>query len=74
MTKKILIISASPRRHGNSDILCDQFVAGVKEAGHDVEKVFLRDKNINIARAATPVKKQKGYVLTRMICPNCFKR
>ena len=41
MTKKVLIISASPRRHGNSETLCDQFSMGAKEAGHEVEKVFL---------------------------------
>ena len=47
MTKKVLIISASPRRGGNSDALCDQFLLGAKEAGHSVEKVFLRDHKIN---------------------------
>ena len=47
MSKKVLIISASPRKGGNSDLLCDQFLKGAKEAGHDVEKVFLRDRKIN---------------------------
>ena len=46
MSKKVLIISASPRKGGNSDVLCDQFLLGAKEAGHEVEKVFLRDKKI----------------------------
>ena len=47
MSKKVLIISASPRKGGNSDTLCDQFLLGAQEAGHNVEKVFLRDKKIN---------------------------
>ncbi len=47
MSKKVLILSASPRRGGNSDTLCDQFALGAKEAEHEVEKVFLRDKKIN---------------------------
>lgn len=47
MSKKVLIISASPRKGGNSDTLCDEFLRGVKEAGHDAEKIFLRDKKIN---------------------------
>ena len=47
MSKNILVLSASPRKGGNSDILCDQFVLGAKEAGHQVEKIFLRDKKIN---------------------------
>ncbi len=44
--KKVLIISASPRKHGNSDLLCDRFAEGARENGNDVEKVFLADKNI----------------------------
>ena len=47
MSKKVLIISSSPRKGGNSDVLCDQFLLGAKEAGHSVEKVFLRDHKIN---------------------------
>lgn len=44
--KKILILSSSPRRGGNSDRLCDRFLDGAREAGHTVEKIFLKDKNI----------------------------
>ncbi len=47
MAKKLLIISASPRKGGNSDTLCDQFMLGAREAGNQVEKVLLRDKKIN---------------------------
>ena len=47
MSKKVLIISASPRKGGKSYALCDQFLLGAKEAGHNVEKVFLRDHKIN---------------------------
>jgi len=46
MSKKVLILSGSPRKGGNSDLLCDQFLLGAKEAGHQVEKVFLQDKQI----------------------------
>lgn len=45
--KKVLIISASPRKGGNSDTLCDKFLEGAKSAGHQAEKVNLRDKKIN---------------------------
>ena len=47
MNKKVLIISASPRRGGNSDTLCDQFMMGANEAGNKAEKIFLQDKKIN---------------------------
>lgn len=47
MSKKILIISSSPRKGGNSDVLCDEFLKGAKSAGHECEKIFLKDKKIN---------------------------
>lgn len=47
MNKKILIISSSPRKGGNSDLLCDQFAKGALDAGHQAEKIFLSDKTIN---------------------------
>lgn len=47
MNKKVLILSSSPRRGGNSDMLCDEFMRGASDAGNQVEKVFLRDKTIH---------------------------
>lgn len=47
MSKNVLIISASPRKGGNSDLLCDQFLKGAREAGHAAEKVFLPEHKIH---------------------------
>ncbi len=47
MSKKVIILSASPRKGGNSDLLCDQFMRGAEERGHSVEKIFLRHETIN---------------------------
>lgn len=47
MSKKVLVISASPRKNGNSDLLCDEFIKGAVTAGNEVEKVFLGDLKIN---------------------------
>jgi multimeric flavodoxin WrbA len=47
MMKKVLVLSASPRKGGNSDLLCDQFMLGAENAVHQVEKIFIRDKTIN---------------------------
>ena len=44
--KNVLIISSTPRKGGNSDILCDEFAAGAKEVGNKVEKVRIADKKI----------------------------
>ena len=48
---KVLIISSSPRKGGNSDVLCDQFAKGAAEAGYEVEKVNLREKRLSPCRA-----------------------
>ena len=45
--KRVLILSGSPRKGGNSDLLCDEFARGAEEAGGIVEKIFLADYNIS---------------------------
>ncbi|MDD1687098.1 flavodoxin family protein [Methanoregula sp.] len=47
MSQRVLILSASPRKGGNSDLLCDQFMKGAIEAGNQAEKIHVPDKNIN---------------------------
>jgi len=60
MAKKVLILSASPRKGGNSDLLCDQFRLGAQEAGHQVEKVFLRDHPIGYCTGCEACQKNGG--------------
>lgn len=48
--KKVLILSGSPRKGGNSDTLCDQFAKGAQEAGHSVEKIRVAGKDIGFCR------------------------
>lgn len=50
MCKKVLILSGSPRRNGNSDILCNEFARGAEEVGHKVEKIRVAEKNIGYCR------------------------
>ena len=50
--KNVLIISGSPRREGNTDLLCDEFARGAKEAGARVEKIFLGDYDIKFFQEA----------------------
>lgn len=45
--KKILVLSSSPRKNGNSDILCEQFIKGAKESGHNTEKIYISNMKIN---------------------------
>lgn len=43
MEIKVLGISGSPHRHGNTETLLDSFLDGAKAAGASVEKVVLKD-------------------------------
>ena len=51
MSKKVLILSGSPRKGGNSDILCDEFMRGALEAGSTVEKIRIAEKKIGYCSA-----------------------
>ena len=44
--KKVLIISASPRKNGNMATLYARFAQGAQESGNIVEREFLAEKNI----------------------------
>ena len=49
--KQVLILSASPRKNGNSDLLCDELKKGAEESGHTVEKISLYERKIGFCRA-----------------------
>lgn len=74
MSKKILILSASPRRNGNSDILCSQFALGAGEAGHIVEKVFLKDKHIKYCSGCYTCEKTNGVCAYKDDMPEILQK
>lgn len=49
--KKVLILSGSPRKGGNSDLLCNEFMRGAIENGNQVEKIRVAEKKIGYCRA-----------------------
>lgn len=51
MKKKVLILSGSPRKGGNSDLLCDELMRGALGSGNVVEKIRPAEKNIGYCRA-----------------------
>jgi multimeric flavodoxin WrbA len=63
MSKKVLVLSSSPRKNGNSEILCEQFMNGAIEAGHYVEKIFLSDKKINYCIACESCSRNNGVCI-----------
>ena len=50
MSKTVLIVSSSPRKDGNSETLADAFAQGAREAGHSVETVRLREKQLGFCK------------------------
>lgn len=73
--RKVIILSGSPRKGGNSDTLCDEFMKGALESGHKVEKIFVAEKNIGYCKACyackntgiCAIKDDMAEVLNKMI-------
>ena len=57
MSKNVLVISTSPRKGGNSDMLADEFMRGALEAGNQAEKITLYDKELNFCRGCLACQK-----------------
>ena len=50
MSKRILVLSTSPRIGGNSETLADVFIKGAEEAGHETKKICLYYKKIEFCK------------------------
>lgn len=50
MNKKVLIISSSPRKGGNSETLAAAFAKGALEAGNEAETIYLREKQYGFCK------------------------
>ena len=50
MNKKVLILSSSPRKGGNSETLAAAFAKGAQEAAHQVKTVYLREKQVGFCK------------------------
>ena len=55
--KHVIVISTSLRTGSNSDALADKFIEGAKAAGHEVEKISLKDKNIAFCKGCLACQK-----------------
>lgn len=65
MKKNVLILSGSPRKGGNSDLLCDEFMRGAVESGNNVEKIRVAEKNIGYCRACYYCRKSGGECIIK---------
>jgi len=64
MQKKVIVISSTPRKGGNSDILADAFIKGSSEVGHIAEKINIRDINLKFCEGCFACQKSKDN-----LCP-----
>lgn len=61
--KKILIISSSPRKNGNSELLVKEFANGALEKGNQVEIIYLREKQYSFCKGCLACQKIKHCVI-----------
>ena len=61
MSKKVLLIGGSPRKDGNSELLCKEFARGAESAGSQVEYISLSGKKIGFCSAC--------YACEKGACP-----
>lgn len=74
MSKKVLILSGSPRKGGNSDLLCDEFMRGAQEAGNEVERFASCPRRLRPAPPAISAAVTTANAPIRTIWPRCCKR
>ena len=63
MAKKVLIVSSSLRVGSNSELLAREAERGARDAGHDVELVSLKDKDIRFCKGCLACQKTGKCVI-----------
>lgn len=63
--KHIVILSGSPRKNGNTNLLCRQFQQGAEEAGHSVRFIPLAEKRIGFCRACDVCMRSGGACIQK---------
>lgn len=63
--KHIVILSGSPRKNGNTNLLCRQFQQGAEEAGHSVRFIPLAEKRIGFCRACDVCMRNGGACIQK---------
>ncbi|MBS7008686.1 flavodoxin family protein [Anaerostipes sp.] len=63
MSKRVLAIETSPRKHGNTEMMAEKFLKGAEEAGHKTEKISLYDRKIQFCRGCLACQTTKECVI-----------
>jgi multimeric flavodoxin WrbA len=56
---RVILLNGSPRKGGNTDVLCDEFIRGACETGAECEKVYLDDLTILPAPELSDVQRER---------------
>jgi len=63
MGKKIIVVSSSYRKDGNSETLAKEFTKGAEVAGNTVETIYLRDITLNFCRGCLACQNTKECII-----------
>ena len=69
MTIRVLAISGSPHRHGNTETLLDSFLEGAEAEGAAVEKVVLRDLDFTPCQGCNACHRRDGCIVQDELTP-----
>ncbi len=62
--KKVIVVTSSPRKNGNSEILAQKFAEGARTAGNDVQFVAVRDLELKFCVGCMYCQSHDKCVLT----------
>ena len=81
---KVLVITTSLRTKSNSDILAESLIKGAQDAGHEVEHISLKGKELKFCIGCLACQKTQKCVLkddavwiaekVKTRIPSCFPR
>ena len=66
---KVLGISGSPRRHGNTETLLDAVLDGARDAGAEVEKIILRSLDYASCRGCNACHRTGACIIKDELTP-----
>lgn len=63
MNKKVVIVSSTMRKGGNSELLAEEFAKGAREVGNEIETIFLRNHSLEFCKGCMACLKAKKCVI-----------
>lgn len=65
MNKNGIVLLGSPRRHGNTERLVDEWIRGANDMGNQIDKIVIRDKNIKECLGCGACQKNGGICIQK---------